>query len=579
MPEVAEPDEGAVLALRARLLVEPAPAPPAREALAAAAVVTAALSSSASAVEAALCALAYLALPAENRESVAAALEEFGCDLSVSRASTDNARAALLMLVLRLAPRGAHGVPELSASDLLDLSPRRELGGAVECIVALLRARPPRHQADDAAELQAWCAKALWSLTLPEVLQQASNGDTNATSLIVLTESYATHVDSLVRLVISSPVLESAAAAVRPWVLAHTLLRKRGAGAAAGGATMASLAAATELASASAKSGYLTSSDVYSGAATASDLDPAWHAFCGFFLRFTHNLLLFSTASQSDLREHMVGVVASVVLPYVSLATVAIAGLADDLRRASLLMSLSSALSVVAVACFKVRVLRPALRDGSLVASALAVPSVAAHIPCLAALLSLCVNADVLLATASSSSGAGAVTVNHALEEQLLAKVAALDANDRARLQRRLRNSSEHALPTVATGKSFDLLQAAAWPETSLAGGNEAGGGKDADEAPPLCCITRAILTDPVLVVAPSDAIRPVPGVVIRPFRGEGGANDGKSPDGLSVFVCEREAANDSPPEEWVLVELEKDDPLRVAVQRAQVSRLLGEAR
>jgi hypothetical protein len=415
----------------------------------------------------------------------------------------------------------------------------------------------------------------LWHLTLPEVLQQASNGDTSATALGALTESYAAHVDSLVRLVISKPVLESAAAAVRPWVLAHTLLRKREAGAAAGGATIASLAAAAELASASAKSGFSTSSDVYSGAATASELDPAWHAFCGFFLRFTQNLLVFGSKAQSDLREHIVGVVASVVLPYVSLTTSAIAGLADDLRRASLLMSLSSALSVVAVACFKVRVLRPALRDGSLVAGALAVPSVAAHVPCLAALLSLCVNADVLLASASSGAGAGAVSVNHVLEEQLLAKVASLDADDRARLLRRLRNASQHALPTVATGKSFDLLKAAAWPEVSLSG-DEAGGGKDADEAPPLCCLTRAILTDPILVVAPSDAIRPAPGVVIRPFRGEGGAADGKAPDGLSVFVCEREAANDSPPEDWVLVELEKDDPLRLAVQQAQVTRLVG---
>jgi hypothetical protein len=143
--------------------------------LEAAAALSSAPGAAPDAVEAALEVLAFSALPRANRADVASALEAAAAaseEPSVIVAPTEAARASLLMLFLRLAPGDYFG---LSAADLLELQPprSRRLDGAVDCIVGLLRARPPTHQAADAADLQAACARLLWGLTQPDSLYGA----------------------------------------------------------------------------------------------------------------------------------------------------------------------------------------------------------------------------------------------------------------------------------------------------------------------------------------------------------------------------------------------------------------------
>ena len=569
--------------LRAQLLTSPPPIPPPPSALESAAQLAASPSAAAEDVEQALGALAFLALPAENRGAVAQALEDAGADLGCSRGATEAARAALLMLVLRLAPRA-----RLTAADLLALA-----GGsaaeALECVGALLRARPPRHQSEDAGALQLACARLLHGLTLPDALYGAGDAaavDTNASALADLTQRYSALVGEVVAGVLARPVLASAVAAARPWLVRHTVLQRAGA---AAGIMAPALAAAADIALAQAAAAAAAGAappaafDDYNGAATAAATDAEWHLYVGTLLKWAHNLFLFlpgggsaAAVSAERLRAHVAaGLVAELALPYCALCVAALEGTATGsggggggaaaaaaIITQQLLASLHSAVALLAVASFKAReVLRPALGDGALVRGCLRAPGAAASLPCLAALLALAANADAL---------------DLALKDELLAAVAALDGDSRARLHARLRDAGgRHAMPVARGTKSFAALRETAWPDAPEEGEGE--GGKTDDDAPPLCCLTRAPLTDPVVVLAPRDALRVAPGVATRPPTAEEAAAAAGAAD-LAAYYCERSAAEDCPPDDWVIREAARDDPVVLAAQRATVARLSAQS-
>ena len=102
MPLTPQELGASVRQLRAQLLTAPAPVPPPPSALEAAALLAASPDAGPDDVAAALSALAFLALPRENREPVGAAIEAAGADLVPARAPSEDGRAALPMLLLRL---------------------------------------------------------------------------------------------------------------------------------------------------------------------------------------------------------------------------------------------------------------------------------------------------------------------------------------------------------------------------------------------------------------------------------------------------------------------------------------------
>jgi len=351
--------------------------------------------------------------------------------------------------------------------------------------------------------------------------------------------------------------------------------------------------------------------------------------------------------------------VEQVVLPYTGMVTAAI-GAVEEFRarldaeggpaaaasaaellplHQQLLSSLHSALALLAVATYKIRVLRPALRDGRLVQAALAVRSVAAHVPCLASLLTLTVNADVLLKVAGghtaapgggvTSPGGGrrkvfgvphaaaatGVSVNHGLRALLVSAVEELAPEERARLLRRLRTADPSSSPTATNGTSWDLLKDICWPHgvggAADAGAGSAGGGegKDGDAASgssaaaaaaapaatPVCALSGRLITDVCVLVVPSSSpladapAARAPGALVkrRGGGGGGGGGEGKGEGGGEaelLLYCERAAAEEytempalegAEPTERI-EELPRDDPVLLAVQRGQLARMIG---
>ena len=561
---------------------------------------------SASEVEAALEVLVYLSLHSDNREAISSALEKTTTDSSsVSMPSSEVAKACLLALFLRLSPSYS-----LSATDLLELSPSRQLSGAVSLIVALLNWRPPKHQCSDLNELQAACLRLFWGLTLPETLFTVGNinlseTETDATPISELTNYFNDGMNELISLVLDTDILSGSIRAIKPWIIANTTMRlKMRMEIASGGITASSL-------------------EDFNGAGSAGELDGVFHSFVGFLLRATHNLLLFSTEAQAKLRTHIAnGVVLEIFLPYTQMCIAAITAVEDaistsEVTRAeelkpvmqTLLSSLYASFSLLSVASFKIRVLRPSLRDGRLISSALQVRSISLHVPSLAAIFSLTINTDVLLKIQSSSSSssvastmkankklfgpktiATGVSVNHTLKSILVSCVEDLPIDDRRRFEKRLREIDSYAMPTVKSGTSYDHLREYAWPDESLVSESKVEGESTNRSLPnsiplvshPLCAITGKRITDPVIIVAKEGELNPSPGSIYRPYVDK---NSGEGKESLILFYCEREvvasAIEDAPPEgvPFTLLECERDDPVLRSLQRARLALLLERER
>ena len=92
-------------------------------------------------------------------------------------------------------------------------------------------------------------------------------------------------------------------------------------------------------------------------------------------------------------------------------------------------------------------------------------------------------------------------------------------------------------------------------------------------DPPPLCCLARRPLCDSLLVFAPAGAIGLVPGVAARPPRA---SEAGVGANTVVVYFCERDAAEDSPPDVWRIVEAARDDAVVLAAQRARVAFLVA---
>lgn len=571
----------------------------------AASTLSSSMTASAAEVEAALEVLAYLSLIPANREMISSALEASTTDAS-STLSSEISKACQLALFLRLSPAYS-----LSATDLLELSPGRQLSGAVSFLVALLKWAPPKHQCSDLNELQAACARLFWGLTLPETLftvgkNNLSEDETDSTPISELTSMFNSGMNELISLVLDTDILAGSIRAVKPWIVANTTMRlKMRMEIASGGFTSSSL------------------EDNFNGSANAGELDGVFHSFVGYLLRATHNLLLFSTEAQAKLRTHISsGVVLDVFFPYTSMCTAAIIAVEDaietsDVTRAeelkpvmqTLLSSLYASFSLLSVASFKIRILRPSLRDGRLIASALQVRSISQHVPCLAAIFSLTVNADVLLKVESSSSSstssismkktnkkvfgpksiATGVAVNHTLKSILISCVEDLPIDDRGRFLKRLKESEFHAMPTVKTGTSFEHLREYAWPVELVSESKNEGEstiestrGSIHSVSPPNCAITGRQITDAVIIVAKEGELNPAQGSIYREYIDK---NNSESKDSLMLYYCEREvvqsAIEDAPPEgvPFTLLECERDDPVLQSVQRARLAALLDRER
>jgi len=564
---------------------------------------------SASEVEAALEVLVYLSLHLDNREAISSALEKTTTDSSsVSVPSSEVAKACLLALFLRLSPSYS-----LSATDLLELSPSRQLSGAVSLLVALLTWRPPKHQCSDLNELQAACSRLFWGLTLPETLFTVNNvnlseTETDATPISELTTYFNDGMNELISLVLDTDILSGSIRAIKPWIIANTTMRvKMRMEVASGGITASSL----------------EDFNGDNGAGTAGELDGVFHSFVGFLLRATHNLLLFSTEAQAKLRTHIAnGVVLEIFLPYTQMCIAAITAVEDaiatsDVTRAeelkpvmqTLLSSLYASFSLLSVASFKIRILRPSLRDGRLISSALQVRSISLHVPSLAAIFSLTINADVLLKIQSSSSSssvastmkankkffgpktiATGVSVNHTLKSILVSCVEDLPIDDRRRFEKRLKEIDSYSMPTVRSGTSYEQLREYAWPEESLISESKVEGESTNRSLPnsvplvshPRCAITGKLITDPVIIVAKEGELSPSIGSIYRPYADK---NSGEGKESLMLFYCEREvvvsAIEDAPPEgvPFTLLECERDDPVLRSLQRARLALLLERER
>ena len=567
-------------------------------------------------LEAAIEVLAYLSLVPDYREEISLALETSTPDSLLLSQSSNETKAAVLVLFLRLSPNFS-----LSAIDLLELSPDRQLAGAFGFVVALINWKPPKHQCEDLKELQESCMRLFWGLTLPETLFTVgkinlSETNTDSTPISTLTALFNDGMNELISLVLDTDIMSGSIRIIKPWIVSNTIMR-------------------TKMRMEVASGGYTSSSleDSFNGASTASDMDGVLHSYVGFLLRATHNLLLFSTEAQSKLRTHIAnGIVIDVFLPYTSMCIAAITAVEDaigtsDSARAlelqpvlqTLLSSLLASFSLLSVASFKIRILRPSLRDGRLIASALQVRSIAQHVPCLAAIFSLTVNADVLLkvesttTTISSSSSSSSssissikrskkvfaprttatgVSINHTLKSILVSCVDDLTSDDRRRFVKRLKDNDIHAMPTVKSGTSFEHLKDYGWIDISSTTsdskeGDTSSGLSSVSSATqslyiPHCAITGRLITDPVIIIAKEGELNPAAGSIYRHYESKDkSSNEGKEAEIFLMYYCEREvivsAIEDAPVEgvPFTVIECEKDDPVLHSLQRSRLAKLL----
>lgn len=389
---------------------------------------------------------------------------------TLDQPTAENMESHLLILLLRITQHN------FTARDLLEMANGR-IPLAVDCLLSTIRAQPPRQHAADLADIHCSCLRLLYELTLPESYFQAASGDlassmhgstvliagsgkpssgtsdTNAMPIDALTALYHCHVNTLIAHILDRPLFQSIVTVFKPWIVANT-------------------AAKTHM----------------KQSVSGGELDAISHASMGHLLAACQNLLLFSTEHGAKLRQHMAtttGLMQDIVLPYTSMCIAAVSAVEDAaaadldllpvLQR--LLASLRCALALLSVACYKIRVLRPSLRDGKLLSAALAVPAVSNDVFCLASLVQFAVNADMLLRVDGAGNrpalgtttkklpltgAAVSASVNYALQSLLTAAVEGLDAvadDARIRFARRIVEGEEKGAPIVSSGTTFDLLK------------------------------------------------------------------------------------------------------------------------
>lgn len=428
--------------------------------------------------ESLLAVLALLAADTTSASSIGDALPAISSSFESffdQMASLDTAReleASLLTLLLRVTSK------QLGGADLLEAC-SGSIPVAVDCILATLQQREPSHKllAADHELLLLSAARLLHELTLPQtyfLAMEAATGytgsvvgvenkivDPNAISIAELTALFSRKVTALSEVLLRKPLLQALVTVLKPWIVQRTAARQH----------MRLSVGGTDAAQ-----------------------DGVWHALAGHAFGTCRSLFTFSTQHSAKLRSHLAmgsGIMEQVILPYTQLLLTMRAE-----EAAALLPSLRSSLALVCVACFKVRALRPRLRDGSLVTAALASPA-AADVYALAPLIVLVVNCDMLLLVGAEggagggSGGSGAAAkpgikankkefgpatsplkaaeptaaagrVNYALLALIRSAVDRLDETDRVRCAHRLQDSADEelaAVPMQAEGTSYAHLK------------------------------------------------------------------------------------------------------------------------
>lgn len=325
--------------------------------------------------------------------------------------------------------------------------------------------------------------------------------DTNALPIDKLTAIFRNQINILINHSLEHPLFESIITLIKPWITKHTT-----------GKTV-------------------LRQSVHSGIAlhgsTGSDMDAQSHQFMNYLIRTCQNLLLFSSEYGNKLRQHLAvssGIMNECILPYTRMCITAIGTVYDALQIKTteslgkdcdiplyntillqLISSLRSSITLLSIACFKIRILRPLLRDGVLLTSALQNKYIINDIYCVTGIIQLAVNADILVKVdtnnkdGSSNSSTGTKVgksgikkkmfgpvespggkntngkgsegfsssasptvqshVNYALLALISDAVQQHDDENRIRIARRIQESEDHAVPMVNNGTSYDLLK------------------------------------------------------------------------------------------------------------------------